>query len=89
MILNDKLSKAVGEAINSLYGATPDSKQIQLQKTRKEIEGDATIVVFPLLRLSKKSPEDTASDIGRYLEENLDEVVGFNIVKGFLNLVII
>jgi arginyl-tRNA synthetase len=88
MSLNDKLISAVAEAINNLYDAVPDSKQIQLQKTRKEIEGDATLVVFPLLRLSKKSPEDTANDIGTYLVENVDEVTGFGIIKGFLNLIV-
>jgi arginyl-tRNA synthetase len=86
MNLYDKLYTSVGEAVNSLYGFTPDSKQIQLQKTRKEIEGDITLVVFPLLRISKKSPEVTADDLGKHLEANVDEVVGFSIIKGFLNL---
>lgn len=88
MSLNDKLNTAVVEAISSLYGVTPDAKLIQIQKTRKEIEGDATLVVFPFLRLSKKSPEDTASDIGSFLVENVSEVVDFNIIKGFLNLIV-
>ena len=86
MSLNEKLHNSVRDAIESLYGSTPDDKLIQLQKTRKEIEGDATLVVFPLLRLSRKSPEDTAADLGDYLAKNVDEVIGYNIMKGFLNL---
>lgn len=88
MTLNNKLHGAVIEAISALYNAAADEKQVQLQKTRKEIEGDLTLVVFPFLRLSKKSPEDTATDIGKYLVENVEEVVDFGIIKGFLNIIV-
>ena len=66
------------------FRATEQS--IQFQKTRKDFKGDVTLVVFPLLRVSKKGPEQTADQIGNYLKENVDEVAGFNVVKGFLNL---
>ncbi len=78
----------VAKGIESLFNAKAEEKQIQLQRTKKEFEGDITIVVFPLIRLSKKSPEETATLIGNYLHENVDEVNDFNVIKGFLNLVI-
>ncbi len=74
------------EAIKSLFGAEAARNSIQIQNTRKEFKGDFTIVVFPLLRLSKKGPEETADMIGKYLIEHLEEVDTFNVVKGFLNL---
>ncbi len=86
MDLNEKLTMAVESAVENLYGTKPEAKLIQLQKTRKEIDGDATVVVFPLLRVSKKSPEQTANEIGAYLVDNFDEVVAFSTIKGFLNL---
>lgn len=76
------------EAVKALYQQEISEKDINLQETRKEFEGQATIVVFPIVRFSKKSPELTATEIGGYLKENLVEVVDFNVVKGFLNLVI-
>ena len=76
----------IKEALAVLYNFEADEKTIQLQKTRKDFEGDMTLVVFPLLRSSKKSPEQTAAEIGAYLSENADEVVSYNVVKGFLNL---
>lgn len=76
------------DAIKSNYAQDVELKQIQLQKTRREIEGDITVVVFPFLRLSKKSPEQTANDLGEYLQENIEEIESFNVIKGFLNLVI-
>lgn len=88
MILNDLIAKSVAEAINNLYGETPNEKLIQLQKTRREFEGDVTLVVFPFLKLSRKSPEDTANEIGAKLVQEVQEVVRFNVIKGFLNLVI-
>ena len=78
----------VVEAINSCYGQEIDDKTVQIQKTRREFEGDLTVVVFPFLRFSKKSPEVTANDLGAFLTENIESVTGFNVVKGFLNLVI-
>ncbi len=88
MDLNEKLTAAVASAVENLYGTKPEAKQIQLQKTRKEIEGDATVVVFPLLKLSKKAPEQTADEIGAYLVEHFSDIVGYSTIKGFLNLII-
>ena len=76
------------EAIKQLYEQTVSSSHITLQKTKFEFEGDLTLLVFPLTKASKKSPEETANAIGNYLKENLEEVTAFNVVKGFLNLVI-
>jgi len=75
-------------AIEELFGKKPDIKQIQIQKTKKDFEGDFTLVVFPFLRISKKSPEQTAELIGKYLEANLEEIDGFNVINGFLNLIV-
>jgi len=80
------LTDKVKEAIFSLYDHEVDEKQIQLQKTSKDFEGDITLVVFPFLRFSKKKPEETGEEIGNYLQENVKEISGFNIIKGFLNL---
>lgn len=76
------------EAIQSLWGQSIDPSTVSLQKTRREFEGDFTIVVFPFLKISKKSPEATAQELGKYLADNLAEVSNYNVIKGFLNLVI-
>ena len=76
------------KAVKELYGQEIAETVINIQETRKEFEGQVTIVVFPIVRFSKKSPEETAADIGSYLQQNVAEVEGFNVVKGFLNLVI-
>jgi arginyl-tRNA synthetase len=76
------------EAIEKCYQQQIDSNLVQLQNTRKEFEGDITLVVFPFVRMSKKSPEQTAIEIGDYLQQNVSEVEKYNVVKGFLNLVI-
>jgi arginyl-tRNA synthetase len=76
------------EAIKVLYGQDVDEKQVQVQTTRKEFSGDKTLVVFPFLRISKKSAEQTADEIGTYLVNSIPVISEFNIVKGFLNLVI-
>lgn len=86
MTLTDILTEKTAYAVQQLYSAQPEIKLIQLQKTRKEFAGDITLVVFPLLRISKKSPEQTAEDIGNYLVENSGLVTAFNTIKGFLNL---
>ncbi len=88
MNLEEKLKAAIVGGIEKLYNQSPDEKRINFQKTSKDFEGDITIVVFPFTGISKKSPEQTANDIGNYLKENLAEVENFNVVKGFLNLVI-
>jgi arginyl-tRNA synthetase len=87
-LIDSILNKHIGSAISDLYGKEADPKLIQLQKTRKEFEGDITLVVFPLLKHSGKSPDLTAAELGAYLCGKVDEVVRFNVVKGFLNLVI-
>jgi arginyl-tRNA synthetase len=87
-LIDNILYKSVSEGILSLYGESADLRLVQLQKTRREFEGDITLVVFPLLKLSRKSPDDTALDIGSYLQKNIPDVIRFNVVKGFLNLVI-
>ena len=76
------------EAVSSLYGQQVPEKMVQLQKTRSEFEGNLTLVVFPFLKISKKNPEQTAQEIGQYLADHCEAVAGFNVVKGFLNLVI-
>lgn len=76
------------EAIRELYGQALSPNQVSLQKTKIEFEGDITLLVFPLTKASKKSPEETANTIGNYLKEHVAEVKAFNVVKGFLNLVI-
>jgi arginyl-tRNA synthetase len=75
-------------AIKALYQEDVAESVINIQETRKEFEGQVTIVVFPIVRFSKKSPEETANDIGNYLVQHVNEITGFNVVKGFLNLVI-
>ncbi|MBQ1929953.1 MAG: arginine--tRNA ligase [Bacteroidales bacterium] len=74
------------EAIEALYGVQVDDKLVQTQATRKEFEGDITLVTFPLLKTSKKSPEETAKQIGEYICQNYKEIECYNVVKGFLNL---
>ena len=81
------LTDKVKEAIFLLYNYEVDEKQIQLQKTSKDFTGDITLVVFPFLRFSKMEPEETGTEIGNYLQENVNEISGFNTIKGFLNLV--
>lgn len=80
--VNDLASKAV----QALYGVAPQAGLIQLQPTRKEFEGDVTLVAFPLLKISRKAPEATANEIGEWLKANACEVASFNVVKGFLNI---
>jgi len=80
------ISKAAGEAVKALYGMEATEKMLQLQKTRSEFEGNLTLVVFPFVKAAKKSPEQTAQEIGEYLQTNCPAVEKFNVVKGFLNL---
>ncbi|MGN0189698.1 MAG: arginine--tRNA ligase [Candidatus Cryptobacteroides sp.] len=74
------------EAVKSLYGAEVPASLLQVQVTRKEFEGDYTLVVFPLLKTSKSSPEMTGKAIGDHLKENCPEIASYNVVKGFLNI---
>lgn len=80
------ISNKAKEAVKALYGVEVDEKLIQTQTTRKEFEGDITLVAFPLLKTSRKSPESTANEIGGYIKENEPMVESFNVVKGFLNI---
>ena len=80
------ISKAAGEAVKALYGMDATEKALQLQKTRSEFEGNLTLVVFPFVKAARKSPEQTAQEIGEYLLQNCQAVEKFNVVKGFLNL---
>lgn len=88
MNIENILHTAVAETLKELYNFEPADNSIQLQSTRKDFEGDITLVVFPFLRNSKKSPEETGREIGEYLLEKVDEIESFNVIKGFLNLVI-
>ena len=72
--------------MKALYGMDPNEKMLQLQKTRSEFEGNLTLVVFPFVKAAKKSPEQTAQEIGEYLVANCTAISKFNVVKGFLNL---
>ena len=74
------------EAIQALYNVEVPAAQLQVQVTRKEFEGDFTLVVFPLLKVSKTTPENTGNAIGEWLKTNVEEISGYNTVKGFLNL---
>ena len=80
------LKEKIIETIINIYGTKPELKLVQVQHTRKDFTGDYTLVTFPLLRYSKKSPEQTADELGKYLSEHIAEISGFNVIKGFLNL---
>ena len=88
MKIENKITTAVINALQALYGITPDTSTVQLQKTKKEFEGHLTLVVFPFLKASRKNPEATATEIGEYLVKNESAVASYNVIKGFLNLVI-
>ena len=88
MKIESIIGSAVINAVKTLYGQEIGEKMVQLQKTKREFEGNLTLVVFPFLKISKKKPEDTAQEIGQYLVENCPAIASFNVVKGFLNLVI-
>lgn len=82
------LTQQVLEAVKACYGVELTEKDVQLQETRKEFAGDLTVVVFPFTRYSRKSPEETAKELGEYLKQNIEEVETYNVIKGFLNVVI-
>lgn len=88
MSIEGKICSSVIKAVKELYGADVPEKMVQLQKTKREFEGNLTLVVFPFLKTSRKKPEDTAQEIGEYLKANDENIASFNVVKGFLNLVI-
>ena len=80
------LKEKIKEAIRSIYNSEVSDDLITLQDTRKDFKGDFTLVVFPLLRFSKNTPEKTGETIGNFLVENYPSISGFNVIKGFLNL---
>ena len=86
MKLESIVSEAVVQAVKSLYGIDFVLKDVQLQKTKKEFEGDLTVVVFPFVKAARKSPEETAKEIGAYVNEKNAIITKFNVIKGFLNL---
>ena len=88
MNIEAQITSGVLAAVKELYGQEVPASMVQLQKTKSTFEGNLTVVVFPFLKISKKKPEDTAQEIGDYLVANCDAVAQFNVVKGFLNLVV-
>ena len=88
MKIEEQITGAALAAVKELYGTEVPEKMIQLQKTRSDFEGNLTLVIFPLLKISHKKPEETAQELGEYLKKNCKAVADFNVVKGFLNLVI-
>lgn len=88
MKIENVIAESVVKGIKTLYGQDIPATQVQLQKTKKEFEGHLTLVVFPFLRMSKKAPEQTAQEIGTYLQQNEPAIAAFNVIKGFLNLTV-
>ena len=88
MNILSEISSAAKQAVSALYGQDVPEKMVQVQKTKKEFEGSLSLVVFPFLKISKKKPEDTAAEIGEWMKQNCKAVADYNVVKGFLNLVI-
>ena len=86
--MEKQLKDAIIAGVEQLYGSAPAESQITLQKTKKEFAGDWTLVTFPLLKLSRKNPAQTAGEIGDYLKENVSIVADFNVINGFLNIVL-
>ena len=88
MTIEQQIITTAQQAVKTLYGQEVPEKMVQLQKTKREFEGNLTLVVFPFLKISRKKPEDTAQDLGEYIKQNCDAIADFNVVNGFLNLVI-
>lgn len=88
MLIEQTLKENIAKAVSELYSAEIHTGIIQIQATRKDVEGDLTVVVFPFLRYSKKSPEQTAAELGHFLEKNVADISSYAVVKGFLNLTI-
>ena len=88
MTIEQQIITTAQQAVKTLYGQEVPEKMVQLQKTKREFEGNLTLVVFPFLKISRKKPEDTAQDLGEYIKQNCDAIADFNVVKGFLNRVI-
>ncbi|MGM0531371.1 MAG: arginine--tRNA ligase [Bacteroidota bacterium] len=88
MNIEARITETVRKALASLYSTEVHTREVQIQRTRKDFQGDFTVVVFPFLRHSKKPPEQTGEALGAYLKEHMDEIADFNVIKGFLNLTI-
>jgi arginyl-tRNA synthetase len=88
MVIEQQITSAIVSGVKELYGADIETTQIQLGKTKKEFKGHLTLVVFPFLKISRKSPEQTAQALGEYLLEKEPAIAAFNVIKGFLNLTI-
>ena len=88
MTIEQQIINAAQAAVKELYGQEVAEKMVQLQKTKKEFEGNLTLVVFPFLKISRKKPDETAREIGEYIKQNCEAIADFNAVGGFLNLVI-
>ena len=88
MTIEQQIVATAIAAVKELYGQDVPENMVQLQKTRSEFEGNLTLVVFPFLKISHKKPEDTAQDLGKYIKDNCQAIADYNVVKGFLNLVI-
>ena len=88
MTIEQQIINAALAAVKELYGQEVAEKMVQLQKTKKEFEGNLTLVVFPFLKISRKKPDETAREIGEYIKQNCEAIADFNAVGGFLNLVI-
>ena len=86
MKIEQQIMTAAQTAVKALYGQDVPEKMVQLQKTRSEFEGNLTLVVFPFVKMSHKSPEQTAQELGEYLQAHCEAISKFNVVKGFLNL---
>ena len=86
MKIEQQIMAAAQDAVKALYGQDVPEKMVQLQKTRSEFEGSLTLVVFPFVKMARKSPEQTGQELGEYLVANCDAISKFNVVKGFLNL---
>ncbi|MGE4586184.1 MAG: arginine--tRNA ligase [Mangrovibacterium sp.] len=86
MLIEQTIKDMIVRAVSELYSAEINAESVQIQATRKDVEGDLTVVVFPCLRFSKKSPEKTAEALGSYLKQHIGAIASFEVVKGFLNL---
>ena len=88
MLIEDQIVQNLITGLRSIYGTTVEADKIVIQETRKEFEGQITVVTFPFTRFSKKTLEQTGADLGEYLKEQLTDVIGYNVIKGFLNLLV-
>ena len=86
MSIEQQIATTVLQAVTALYGEQVAPSMVQLQKTKKEFEGNLTLVVFPFVKMARRKPEEVGEQIGAYLKEHCEAVANYNVVKGFLNL---